>query len=146
MQPTKHILLVEDNKHDQFFFIDALREIPNVKLYYVANNGQEAIKRLELSSVIPDFIFTDIYMPVMDGLEFITELKKNGLFQNIPIVVFSSASWHIEAAQKLGVKTFIEKPLNDSQWREQIESIINSDIISGSFITAQTFEPGQSSL
>jgi len=125
MGTTKSVLLVEDNKHDRFFFINALRQIPNAKLYYAASNGQQAIKQLQLSSVIPDIIFTDIYMPVMDGLEFIEELKKNVLFNSIPIVVFSSASWHISAAQKLGVKTFIEKPLNESEWQSQIEAILN---------------------
>ena len=32
MKPVRNILLVEDNKHDQFFFINALREIPNVEI------------------------------------------------------------------------------------------------------------------
>lgn len=129
MSTTKNILLVEDNKHDQFFFINALRQIPNARLFYVAPNGQEALKRMELSSILPDIIFTDIYMPVMDGLEFIAELKKNGLFNMIPIVVFSSASWHAKAAQKLGVKSFIEKPLNDTQWQEQIELMLANNHI-----------------
>src|SRR5580765_7989186 len=99
---TKTILLVEDNKHDQFFFLSALREIPSASLYYVANNGADALKRLEIASYVPDIIFTDLYMPLVDGLEFIAELKKNPLLKNIPVVVFSSATWQTEAAQKLG--------------------------------------------
>eukprot|EP01035_Chromulina_nebulosa_P054372 gene54372-74484_t len=74
MMQSKSILLVEDDKDDQEFFIEAIKDIENVTLYFVANNGKEALDKLRNSKVLPDLIFTDINMPVMNGIECLTAI------------------------------------------------------------------------
>ena len=59
MKKSKSNLLVEDDKDDQSFFINALNKIENTTLYDVANNGKEALDKLKKSVVLPDVIFTD---------------------------------------------------------------------------------------
>jgi CheY-like chemotaxis protein len=56
MRRSKSILLVEEDKDDQEFFMEALSEIENATLYDVANNGKEALDRLENSVILPDLI------------------------------------------------------------------------------------------
>ena len=69
MNQLKIILLIEDNKDDQEFFMEALSKIENPTLYDVANNGKEALDRLENSAILPHLIFTDIDLPkVMNGV------------------------------------------------------------------------------
>jgi CheY-like chemotaxis protein len=85
MKIAKSILLVEDDKDDQIFFIQALSEIENATLFHIANNGKEALEKLANCTVFPDLIFTDINMPVMNGTEFLSAIMKNPYTQNIPV-------------------------------------------------------------
>jgi len=127
MTRSKTILLVEDNKLYQLLFIQVLKEIKHAILYGIANNGKEALDKLENSAILPDLIFTDINMPVMDGIECLTEIKKNPKIKDIPVVVLSSATPQIELVQKLGAKAFLKKPSDIQTLREQLEQMINLD-------------------
>ena len=127
MTRSKTILLVEDNKLYQLLFIQVLKEIKHAILYGIANNGKEALDKLENSAILPDLIFTDINMPVMDGIECLTEIKKNPKIKDIPVVVLSSATPQIELVQKLGAKAFLKKPSDIHSLREQLEQMINLD-------------------
>ena len=122
------ILLVEDNRLYQLLFIQVLKEIKHAILYGVANNGKEALNKLENSATLPDLIFTDINMPVMNGIECLTEIKKNLKIKDIPIVILSSATVQTELVQKLGAKAFLKKPSDIYTLREQLEEMISSDL------------------
>jgi len=128
MTRPKTIFLVEDNRLYQLLFIQVLKEIKHAILYGVANNGREALDKLENSTTLPDLIFTDINMPVMDGLECLTEIKKNPKIKDIPVVILSSATPQMELVQKLGAKAFLKKPSDIHTLREQLEQMINSDL------------------
>jgi CheY-like chemotaxis protein len=121
------ILLVEDNRLYQLLFIQVLKEIKHAILYDVVNNGKEALEKLENSDTLPDLIFTDINMPVMDGIECLTQIKKNPKIKDIPVVVLSSATPQTELVHQLGAKAFLKKPSDIHTLREQLEQIINSD-------------------
>ena len=75
MNNTLKVLLVDDN-HDT---LDLL-ELFLFKDFEVltAMNGFEGLKRAE--EEIPDLIITDIMMPVMDGIRFLTTLAKRNEF------------------------------------------------------------------
>lgn len=75
-----------------------------------ASNGQEALD-VARSGYVPDVLLIDILMPVMGGLEFLTHIREEKLFENVPIVVLSnqSQSTDISEAMKMGVKTYIVK-------------------------------------
>ncbi|MBC8046050.1 MAG: response regulator [Fimbriimonadaceae bacterium] len=140
MKTPKSILLVEDNKHDQFFFIEALSEIENVTIYDVANNGKEALDKLKKSTVLPDIIFTDINMPVMGGIECLTKIIKTPVIKNIPVVILSTDITKIELVRKLGAKAFIKKPCEYKILKEQLEIVINLDFITDIHLANQTFQ------
>ncbi len=141
MKQSKSILLIEDDKDDQEFFIEALREIQNTSLYYVASNGKDAIDHLENSTTLPDLIFTDINMPVMGGIEYLTEAMKNPFTRNIPIFILSSSISYSEMALGLGAKIFIKKPGDPWKLKEQIEQIISLDWVNKLVIPTHTFQP-----
>ena len=124
MGSSKRILLIEDNKHDQFFFKQALNEIDSATLFFVANNGKEALDKLSSSDVLPDLIFTDIHMPVMDGIEYLSETVKLPLIKDIPVVVLSSDPTRMEAIRDLGVRVFIEKPANCDILQKLLEYVL----------------------
>jgi CheY-like chemotaxis protein len=125
MKAPLTVLLVEDDQDDQFFFIEAIGEIENVTLYAVANNGKEALDLLQHSVSRPDLIFTDLNMPVMDGLECLSEIMNNPETKGIPVVVLSTDCARTDQACKLGAKAFIKKPSDSNVLRMQIEGMIN---------------------
>ena len=121
----KTVFLVEDDEDDQFLFTEALSEIKNATLFGIANNGKEALERLAQTTILPDIIFTDINMPIMNGIECLTQIKSNLITESIPVVIISSASQHIEMAASLGVISFIVKPSSCQLLRNKIEQAIN---------------------
>jgi CheY-like chemotaxis protein len=140
MKQLKTILLVEDDEDDQEFFMEALSKIENATLYDVANNGKEALDRLENSAIFPDLIFTDINMPVMNGIECLSEIIKNPQTRNIPVVILSSSTLQVELVHKLGAKAFIKKPSDSKTLRSQLQQMISLDFIADSRISNQTFQ------
>ena len=130
MGRAKSILLIEDNKHDQYFFIQAINEIPNATLYGIAINGREALDKLRESDSLPDIIFSDINMPVMDGVECLAEMNKIPRIKDIPFVILSGDTSKVELLSQMGAKVFIEKPANCELLQRLIEKVIEMDLVS----------------
>jgi len=121
----KNIFLVEDDKDDQLFFIEALSGIVNTSLSHVARNGKEALAELFSLDTLPDIIFTDINMPVMDGIECLSALSTNPKTRHIPVIILSSDIGRMETALRIGAMAFIEKPSEYGMLRKQLERVIN---------------------
>jgi CheY-like chemotaxis protein len=90
MRKEKCCLLVEDDPEDQEFFISALRHVSSTTGCYVVSNGEEALRVLLQSDFNPDYIFTDLNMPKMGGLEFLKNLRSMERFKDIPVIIISS--------------------------------------------------------
>ncbi len=121
----KRVLLVEDDADDREFFIDALAAIDQVKLAHIAFNGKEALVWLEQAKALPDFIFTDINMPVMDGLELIASIKGNERTKHITIVVLSSDKEKSAQGLKLGARCVIDKNCNSRELAQKVGRVIH---------------------
>jgi len=82
----------------------------NMGQIYTAANGREALERLRENWI--DIVLTDLNMPEMTGLELIEEMAKDGLLQDIPVVVISTegSSARIEDLKAKGIKEYIRKP------------------------------------
>src|SRR4030095_2879146 len=105
--PGEHILIVDDERAIQ----TTLRGVLEDEGYRVTavGSGEEAISRLQDET--PDIIFLDIWMPGIDGLETLAELKR---LRPETVVVMISGHATIETAvkaTKLGDYDFIEKQL-----------------------------------
>ncbi len=107
----KYCLLVEDDPEDREFFIDALHSISSTTGCYAVANGEEALFTLAQEDFTPDYIFTDINMPRMGGLEFIKILKGIKKFQDIPVIIYSSeySEGQIQKVKGLGALAFYSK-------------------------------------
>lgn len=75
-----------------------------------APNGYEALKIIEEES--PDLVLLDIWMPGMDGIETLKEIKKNNPFLQVVIISGHGTIETAVRATKLGAYDFIEKPLS----------------------------------
>lgn len=103
----KKILVVEDDK--------SLNRIIVIKLKaagYDVSLAENAEKAFEfLSGEIPDLIWLDIYLPGMDGFEFLRHLRENPTTKDIKVAIVSvsGSNQKAELAEKLGVSDYFVK-------------------------------------
>ena len=138
MGTVKSIFLVEDDPDDQEFFVEALNEIENTTLYGIANNGEEALIKLN-NPIRPYLIFMDIHMPRMNGLECLTKIIQTEGCSHIPVIMLSTAVPQIEMARSLGARGFIEKPSDNRGLKTYLERIISVDYTLGNNQTDKIF-------
>lgn len=89
------------------------------------NNGKEALDWMQEGN-LPDIIISDLYMPEMDGFEFIKHIRASGFFKDIPVVVLSSyenSSTRINCL-RLGADDYVVKPFNPEELEARIENIV----------------------
>ncbi len=85
-----------------------------------ASNGVEALELIRENPV--DLIVSDINMPVMDGLEFVRQLREQQLGNGAPVVMITtegSESNVVEAISN-GARAYIRKPFTTEQVKERI--------------------------
>lgn len=75
-----------------------------------ATNGEDALTTARYFK--PDILFTDISMPIMDGLSLITAIRKILPRIEIAILTESFTYQHARTALNMGVTYYIEKPLS----------------------------------
>jgi CheY-like chemotaxis protein len=86
-------LLIDDDTDDWELFSEALAAVDPIIVCHHATGGADAFNRLrnrEFST--PDIIFLDINMPVMDGWQFLTQLKSEEALRHIPVIIYSTSS------------------------------------------------------
>jgi len=86
MKKLKQILLVDDSDATNFFNKAILGKLECVEEIIVAKNGKEALDIFK-SGEVPDLIFLDINMPIMNGWEFIKEYQKIEASRKTSIIV-----------------------------------------------------------
>lgn len=75
MKKLNKVLLVDDSNATIFYNRTILTKTGYIDEVLVANNGLEALEMIK-SGVVPDLLFLDINMPVMNGWDFLAEFKK----------------------------------------------------------------------
>jgi CheY-like chemotaxis protein len=129
MALIKNIFLVEDDIDDQLFFTDALKEIDPTIECRIAKNGKEALELLKKMSILPGILFLDLNMPLLNGYEFLNELKAETLISVIPIVIFTTSNDPREEqmTRQLGADVFFSKPSEFNELRSKLIQILSLD-------------------
>ena len=110
---NKRFLVIDDDSDDRELFSEALASVDPEIVCDQATDGAEALKRLAMREIDkPDIVFVDINMPVMNGWQFLTRLKSEDNFKNIPVIVYTTSSNLKDKliADDLGALCFITKP------------------------------------
>lgn len=117
MDKVVNILLVEDDNLD---VIDVKRTLDKMHILnnmVVAKNGEEALRilnDLERSSDSgPDIALIDINMPKMNGLEFLSTVRKMDGWKDLKCFIITTSDEKVDrlAAKELGISGYIVKPL-----------------------------------
>lgn len=106
------ILYADDDQDDCELVIEALEAIDPKIECTMASDGSQALSLLNEGEKLPDYIFLDVNMPVMDGKHCLLELKKDARLKNIPVVIYSTTQdkEEIRELYALGAEAYIQKP------------------------------------
>ncbi len=108
----RNLMLIDDDEEDQEIFNAALKQVSAEAKCVNYSDAAKALNALDSSKEHPDVIFLDLNMPIMNGQQFLMEIKKNEALKNIPIIIFSTSSHAatIELTKQMGAHDFITKP------------------------------------
>jgi CheY-like chemotaxis protein len=126
-------MLVDDDEDDREIFLSVIQEILPDANYTIAANGEDALQKLNGNTAVPHLIFLDLNMPLMNGRQFLREVKKDEKLSLIPIVILSTSSDQatIKEAMDLGARDFVTKPDKYSVWEEALERVLKNFVLSG---------------
>ena len=128
------ILYVEDNPLDIELTLEAFKENNIANPIVSIGDGVEALEYLSCEGIYkgrkpgnPSMILLDLKMPRMDGLEFLSVVKKDIKFKRIPVIMLTSSKEEegLIKSYDLGVNAYIVKPLDFISLVEVVERIGN---------------------
>jgi CheY-like chemotaxis protein len=119
---------VDDDADDREIFCAVMEIIAPSCNCVTAGNGQVALEMLIAKKVSPDIIFLDLNMPLMSGFQFLQEINRLKIVQDIPIIVLTtSADMSTKAAiLSSGAKEFITKPDKFSEWETVLRQVVGN--------------------
>ena len=130
---TPDILLVEDNKYNVEFILEALEKTGIADKIKVFQDGEEALNYLFSAGEYtgrncwkqPRVILLDLKLPKVSGFEVIRRIRANQLTKMIPVVVFSSSTKDSDRLEsyRLGANSYIIKPVSYESFIESAAKI-----------------------
>jgi CheY-like chemotaxis protein len=118
-----NILLADDDQADCLLFKDALEELPVSAQLTIVHDGEQLIEELtNKGKKLPDVLFLDLNMPRKNGFASLGEIKRSGELQNLPVIIFSTASDRETLKQVFrdAAHYYICKPVDFSQLKNVI--------------------------
>ncbi|NLY75248.1 MAG: response regulator [Firmicutes bacterium] len=127
------ILIAEDDPDDRMLIKEALEEARLANPLQFVVDGVELMDYLYRQNQyadlkgqpLPGLILLDLNMPRKNGIEALQEIKANGSFKQIPIIVFttSKAEEDIIRTYNLGVNSFISKPVSFEEFLDVVRTL-----------------------
>lgn len=120
---AKRILIVEDD----IFIRDSLADLLQDEGFTVTTVENGALALESLSNLpLPDLIFLDLMMPIMDGFQFRDEMLKKQNFKDVKVVVMSADGNINEKKTRTMANAYLKKPLDIDILLETVESLLNN--------------------
>lgn len=116
------ILLVDDQQD----FLDPIAFWLEAKGYAVkiAHHGQEALEKLK--EEIPNIVFLDVNMPVMNGIETLKQIRKD--YAGLPVIMITAELDKIDTLQEIGISGFFPKSGSLEHLAQLLDPIIRMHI------------------
>jgi two-component system, response regulator len=127
------ILLVEDNPYDAEMVLHSLQHAHLSNRIHTVRDGEEALdfifKRGPYAYLSktewPKVILLDLKLPKIDGIEVLRQIRNNPETKMMPVVALTSSKENrdIEECYKLGVNSYIVKPVDFAQFSEAVKNL-----------------------
>jgi two-component system chemotaxis response regulator CheY len=117
------ILVVDDSPTMRRIIKNSLERL-GYKDSVEAAHGKEALSQLKEHPV--NFIITDWNMPEMNGLEFVTELRGDDEYKDLPVLMITTRGMKDDVLQAVhaGVNNYIVKPFTPETLEEKISKLL----------------------
>ena len=122
METPLKILAVDDDFINLKLISSMLKRNPQVGQIIEATNGLDAINLLKTHQDI-HLVLLDIKMPIMDGIEFLTNTQSMYEFKNLPIIVLTTDETRKYEAFDKGAFDFLVKPIREIDLRSKIARV-----------------------
>jgi CheY-like chemotaxis protein len=122
----KYLLYADDDEDDKAILVEMMRRIDPAINVVTTENGLEAVKFLEElndKEIMPACIVLDMNMPILNGIQTLETIKKDPVYNSIPVFLFSTSSNPSDVAttSELGAEAFITKPYGQKELLEVCE-------------------------
>ena len=117
------VLIVDDNADIRTY----LRSILQSK--YRVLEAEDGKSGLDMAREhVPDLIVSDVMMPVMNGLEFCQQVKKDGISSHIPVILLTARALekHQIEGYESGADAYITKPFSPELLLARIDNLLQS--------------------
>lgn len=128
MEPQKPytLLIVDDDRDDQFMLKKILATILPSATIAQAYNGDECLRYLEAHAhALPDLITMDLNMPLVNGFEATEQIKANSAVKHIPVVVLTTSDRGIDktTAMGSGADDYFVKPVIYEELQQTLKDV-----------------------
>ena len=115
------LTLVAEDEDSNYLLVKAILNKEYNLLW--AKNGREAVSIFEKQDI--DLILMDIKMPIMTGIEALTEIRQES--KSIPVVMLSAYVFDsdIEIARRAGASDYLSKPVSVKQLKDTLNKYLS---------------------
>jgi two-component system chemotaxis response regulator CheY len=117
-----NVLIVDDSSLIRSVASKATEDIGHTPI--LAVNGEDGLKKLEENEI--DLIFSDVNMPIMNGMDMVKSIKENDKYKFIPIVMLTTEDGDKikSEGKELGVKAWMVKPFNENKFALAVKKLL----------------------
>jgi CheY-like chemotaxis protein len=121
------ILLADDDEADRLLFNEAFKEMKIKTIVHTVNDGVELMDYLsKKDGPLPHLLFLDLSMPRKNGLECLIEIRRNKLFKDLSIAIYSTSASEkdIEETYLNGANVYVNKPNDFTTLKQVLEKAV----------------------
>lgn len=120
------VLFIEDDVVETMKMNRAIKKLKADPEIMEAKNGEEALEILN-QNVLPDIILLDLNMPKINGIEFLSILKKDERLRYIPTIVLTTSNNYKDVLEcyKIGIAGYILKPLKYDEYISKLDKVLS---------------------
>lgn len=125
--PNPYVVVVDDCPDESFLVSRIIEQHEQDVDLCMLDNGAQAIDVLgDPGSRTPDLVILDNRMPFFSGVDVIKSLMKHERFQEVPMVLISSAfsKKDIKDAYRVGARSCVRKGDDITNWNRQLRSVL----------------------
>ena len=127
MGGTIECLLIDDDTDDQEIFTMAIHDVDESISCTCVNNYEEAFEKLNMDeSFIPHFIFIDMNIPKVNGIDCLRAIKNINRLKHIPVYMYSTSAdpTIVSECKESGATDFIIKPATIREFANLLRDLL----------------------
>lgn len=117
------VLIVDDDPMVAELNKRYVESVPGFQVVSVLNNGEAALKALKTSHI--ELLILDIYMPKLDGISLLEEMRRNLIKTDVILVTAAKEVKEIDKALKLGAVDYLIKPFDRERIKKSLTNYLD---------------------